>query len=135
MQKPPLMHLDLLLPFQVFADLNGVTRMVVETSIGALGLLPQRLDCVATLLPGILIYQREGQAEVYVAVDAGVLIKTGADVTVSVRNAISGTDLGQLREAVEREFLTIDADEVSVRQVMAKLESGFLRRLSGLHRE
>jgi F-type H+-transporting ATPase subunit epsilon len=41
-----------------------------------------------------------------VAVDEGVLVKTGMDVLVSVRRAIGGTDLGQLHEAVEKEFLT-----------------------------
>jgi len=35
-----------------------------------------------------------------------VLVKTGSDVLVSVRRALGGTDLGHLREAVEREFLT-----------------------------
>jgi F-type H+-transporting ATPase subunit epsilon len=49
-----------------------------------------------------------------VAVDEGVLVKTGLDVLVSVRNAISGTDLGQLREAVEREFLNLNEREQSV---------------------
>jgi len=64
-----------------------------------------------------------------VAVDEGVLIKTGLDVLVSVRNAIGGTDLAQLREAVEREFLSLSEREQNVRSVMAKMESGFIRRL------
>ena len=59
------------------------------------------------------------------AVDEGVLVKTGLDVLVSVRNAIAGTDLGQLHEAVDREFLTLDQQEQSVRSVMAKMESDF----------
>ena len=57
--------------------------------------------------------------------DEGVLVKTGADVLVSVRRALAGTDLGQLREAVEQEFLTLDEHEQSVRSVMAKLETAF----------
>jgi F-type H+-transporting ATPase subunit epsilon len=65
-----------------------------------------------------------------VAVDEGVLIKTGQDVLVSVRNAIYGTDLSQLREAVEREFLTVDESEQRIRSVMAKLESNLVRRLA-----
>jgi F-type H+-transporting ATPase subunit epsilon len=65
-----------------------------------------------------------------VAVDEGVLIKTGQDVFVSVRNAIYGTDLSQLREAVEREFLTVDESEQRIRSVMAKLESNLVRRLA-----
>ena len=34
-----------------------------------------------------------------------MLIKTGAEVLVCVRRAIGGADLGQLRRAVEQEFL------------------------------
>jgi len=127
------MNLKVLLPFQVFAEKTGVTRIVVETREGSFGLLPQRLDCVAALAPGILIYEDEAEGEVYVAVDEGVLIKTGPDVLVSVRNAIAGTDLGQLREAVEREFLNLDEREQSVRSVLARMESGFIRRLAEVH--
>jgi F-type H+-transporting ATPase subunit epsilon len=89
---------------------------------------------VLALVPGILIYETEAQGEVCVAVDEGVLVKAGPDVLVSVRRALGGTDLGRLREAVEREFRTQDEDAQSLRQVMAKLEAGFLRRLGGLRR-
>jgi F-type H+-transporting ATPase subunit epsilon len=51
------------------------------------------------------------------------------DVLVSVRNAIGGTDLAQLREAVEQEFLNLNEREQNVRSVMAKMETGFIRRL------
>jgi F-type H+-transporting ATPase subunit epsilon len=126
------MNLKVLLPFQVFAEKTSVSRIVAETPEGSFGLLPQRLDCVAALVPGILIYQTEADGEVFVAVDEGVLVKTGPDVLVSVRRAIGGTDLGQLRAVVEREFLTLDEQEKSVRRVVAKLETGFLRRLATL---
>jgi len=43
---------------------------------------------VAALAPGILIYETEVEGEVYVAVDEGVLVKTGPDVLVSVRRAL-----------------------------------------------
>jgi F-type H+-transporting ATPase subunit epsilon len=129
------MTLKILLPFQIFAEKTGVWRLVAETYQGTFGLLPHRLDCVAALAPGILIYENDAEGEVYVAVDAGVLVKTGLDVLVSVRNAIAGTGLGQLREAVEQEFLDLDEREESVRSVMAKLESGFIRRLAAFHHE
>ena len=132
---PTLMNLKVLLPFQIFAEKTGVSRIVAETREGSFGLLPHRLDCVAALAPGILIYENEAEGEVYVAVDEGVLVKTGLDVLVSVRNAIGGTDLGQLREAVEREFLNLNEREQSVRSVMAKMESGFIRRLAEFHHE
>jgi F-type H+-transporting ATPase subunit epsilon len=129
------MNLKILLPFEVFAEKTGVSRIVAETREGSFGLLPHRLDCVAALAPGILIYENEAEGEVYVAVDEGVLIKTGPDVLVSVRNAIAGTDLGQLRESVEREWLNLDEREQRVRSVMAKMESGFIRRLAQFHHD
>ena len=135
MPQPALMNLKVLLPFQVFAEKTGVTRIVAETREGSFGLLPRRLDCVAALAPGILIYENESEGEVYVAVDEGVLVKTGLDVFVSVRNAIGGTDLGELRDSVEREFLNLDEREQNVRSVMAKMESGFIRRLAAFHHD
>jgi len=123
-----LMNLKILLPFRIFIEQKGVTRIVAESREGSFGLLPQRLDCVAALEPGILIYENEAEAERYVALDEGVLVKSGQNVLISVRNAIAGTDLRQLRQAVEREFLTLDEQEQSLRSVMAKLESNFVRR-------
>jgi F-type H+-transporting ATPase subunit epsilon len=130
-----LMNLKILLPFQIFAEKNDVSRIVAETRGGSFGLLPHRLDCVAALEPGILIYETEEEGEVYVAVDEGVLVKTGQNVLISVRNAITGTDLSQLREAVEKEFLTLDESEQRIRSVMAKLESGLVRRLVEFHND
>ncbi|WP_372826976.1 F0F1 ATP synthase subunit epsilon [Polaromonas sp.] len=124
------MKLRILVPFQIFAEKTGVLRIVAETGAGSFGLLPHRLDCVAALSPGILIYETLADGEVFVAVDEGVLVKSGPDVLVSVRRAISGTDLGQLRAAVEKEFLTFDDQEQRVREVMAKLETGFLHRIA-----
>ena len=74
---PTSMNLKVLLPFGVFAEKTGVSRIVAETREGSFGLLPHRLDCVAALAPGILIYETEADGEVYVAVDEGVLVKTG----------------------------------------------------------
>lgn len=127
------MTLKVLVPFAVFADWREVVSVVAETAEGSFGLLWHRRDCAVVLAPGILICESRADGESYVAVDAGVLIKTGADVLVSVRRAIGGTDLVELREAVKTEFLSIDEQELGVRAVLAKLETRFLRRLSSLH--
>jgi len=129
------MNLKILLPFQIFAEKAGVSRIVAETSEGSFGLLPHRLDCVAALTPGILIYETEAEGEVYVAVDEGVLVKTGPDILISARRALGGADLGQLRDAVEQEFLTLDEHEQSVRSVLAKMESDFIRRMATFHHD
>jgi F-type H+-transporting ATPase subunit epsilon len=129
------MNLKILLPFEVYADLSDVSQIVADTPEGAFGILPRRLDCVAALAPGILTYETPADGEVFVAVDEGILVKTGPEVLVSVRRALGGTDLGRLREAVEREFLNLDEREQSVRSVMAKMESGLIRRLAKFHND
>lgn len=132
---PSLMNLKVLLPFEIFAEEAGVLRIVAETREGSFGLLPRRLDCVAALAPGIFTYETGAEGMVYLAVDEGVLVKTGAEVLVSVRRAIRGTELGRLRDLVQQEFLTLDERERSLRSVVAKLESGFIRRFAEFHRE
>jgi len=130
-----LMDLKVLLPFQIFAKKSGVSRIVAETKEGSFGLLPHRLDCVAALVPGILIYENEAEGEVYMAVDEGVLVKAGLEVLVTVRNAIVGKDLSQLHEAVEREFKSLNKREQSIRSAAVNMESGFFRRLAEFHHE
>ncbi len=124
------MKLKVLLPFQVFADESDVSRIVADTPAGSFGLLPNRLDCVAALAPGILIYETSAKGEVCLAVDEGVLVKTGGDVLVSVRRALRGDDLGALREAVATQFLAENEEAESLRSAMARVESGFLRRFA-----
>lgn len=129
------MQLKILLPFKVFGDIADVLRIVADTRQGSFGLLPKRLDCVAALSPGILTYETQAKGIVYVAIDEGILVKTGPRVQVSVRRAVSGSDLAQLRSVVEQEFLVLDEREQNVRSVMAKLETGFLRRFASFQHD
>ncbi len=88
---------------------------------------------MAALTPGILTYETPADGEVFVAVDEGIIVKAVSEVLVSVRRALGGTDLGQLRGAVEREFLTLDAQEQSVRSAVAKMEGELIRRMASFH--
>jgi F-type H+-transporting ATPase subunit epsilon len=124
------MNLKILLPFRIFADLRDVSKVVVETTAGSVGFLPHRLDCVAALVPGILFYQSAAGGDVYLGVDEGVLVKTGQDLLVSVRNALAGQDLGQLHAAVEKDFLQLDAQEKERRASAAKMEGQLAHQLS-----
>jgi F-type H+-transporting ATPase subunit epsilon len=129
------MTLKILLPYQIFLDSDCVKRIVVETKNGSFGMLPNRLDSVAALVPGILVYETQDLEEAYVAIDEGIFVKTGNDVLVSVRSAFSGANLGELQTLVEREFLNLDEREKSVRLVITKLESEFVRRYVGSRHE
>ena len=129
------MHLKIFLPFRTVTDKTSVQRIVVETRSGSFGILPNRRDCVAALAPGILVFETAEEGETYVAVDEGVLTKTGSQVLVSVRNAIQGAELGELRRAVEEEFLNLNEQERSMRQTLAKIETGFIRRMAKFHHD
>jgi len=128
------MQLKVLVPALVFLEQDDVTRIVAETPQGSFGILPHRLDCVAALAPGILTFETVNAGETFLAVNEGILVKTGAQVLVSVRNAVGGADLGKLRQTVDQEFLTLDERAKRVRTVLAKLESDFARRLLELSR-
>ena len=125
------MHLKILLPYEIFADVKGVKKIVVETTAGSHGILPRRLDCAAALQAGILLYETN-EGEKYVAINEGILIKTGQEVLVSVRNAIGDAPLGELKKMVREEMLALDELEVDARTVMAKLETGFLQSFQKL---
>jgi F-type H+-transporting ATPase subunit epsilon len=121
-----LMNLKILLPFRIFIETKNVSSITIETSEGSYGMLPQRLDCVAALVPGIFTYEIESEGPKYIAVDEGVFIKAGNEILVSVRNAIGGADLGKLSDMVKKDFNKQEEEKIQVRSVMAKLEGGFI---------
>jgi len=128
------MQLKILVPSGIFASIADVARIVVMTPDGSFGLMPHRLDCAAVLSPGLLSYSISSQAEVHIAVDAGVLTKTGPEVLVCVRHAVAGADLGSLRHAVQQELKNLSDQERSSRSTLAHLESGLIRAFVELQR-
>lgn len=122
------MRLKVLLPSKVFLD-TGVHKVVAEGQDGSFGLLPAHVDMVAALVPGILSYVTEKSGrERFLGLDRGVLVKTGSEVLVSVRNAVIAERLGELRRTVEEQFMVQDEREKKVRSSMARLEAGFARK-------
>lgn len=124
------MQLKIFMPFAAFVEISGVLSMVAETTHGALGILPHRLDCVAMLSSGIFSYTRATDSEMYIAMDEGVLVKVGSNVLVSTRRAVDGRSLENLHKLVEEEFRVQNEQEKSSHATMLKLETGFLRRFA-----
>jgi F-type H+-transporting ATPase subunit epsilon len=130
-----LMQLKVLLPSVSLIAKDDVLSIVADTPSGAFGILPQRLDCAAALIPGILVYQTQGGAEGFIAVDEGLLVKVGNAVTVTVRRAVQGTDLATLHRLVAEQFLSLNQHEIAERTLKAKLETGFLKRFASFQDE
>ena len=129
------MQLKILQPYQIVAEETDLVRIVAETHEGSIGLLPQRLDFVASLVPGILVYQLSDDRELYCLIDEGIIIKTGPMVVVSVRNAVVGEQLDHLRKKMHRQFVRQDKHETHIRSLMDKVETNLISRLSELHYE
>jgi F-type H+-transporting ATPase subunit epsilon len=128
-----MMTFDIILPYQRYMHTTDVAGIIVETDRGSMGLLPHRLDCVATIPPGIILFRTESGNEIWVAVDNGFLLKTGPTVTISVRNAFSGPDPVNLKRIVREEFSAISDVDKKVRSIMLKLENNFIRSIMELH--
>ncbi len=129
------MTLKILIPTGIFLEQSEILSIVADGKSGSFGLLPHRLDCVAVLIPGILTYRIEKGMDIYVAIDEGTLVKTGKTVAISVRNAIGGPDLNNLKHTVEEEFIKINEEERGLRLAIAKLESSFVQKFTEMHHE
>lgn len=124
------MNLKILLPEQVLLQ-ETVDKVVAEGDRGSFGLLPRHLDIVSPLVPGILAYT-QGDEEVFVAVDEGVLVKCGDQVLVSVRDAVVGPDLGSLDATIRTRFDERREQEKALHSALAKLETEVVRRFTEL---
>ena len=80
------MRLKLLIPTRVVVD-EEVAKVVADGEHGSFCLLPEHVDFLAALVPGLLAFEDEAGQERFVAVDEGVLVKRGDEVLVSTRQA------------------------------------------------
>jgi F-type H+-transporting ATPase subunit epsilon len=127
------MNCKILLPSEVFFN-KEVAKIVAEAGNGSFCLLPQHIDFVAALVPGLLRIVEMGNKEEFYAVDEGILVKRGSDVMVSTRNVIRIPDLGQLKQVVDEQFKALDDKEKAARTAAARLEADLVRRFMELRK-
>jgi F-type H+-transporting ATPase subunit epsilon len=122
------MRLKVLLPAELLFE-EEVSRIRAEALNGWFGLLPKHIDFVTALVPGVMTFQPCGKPEEYLAIDHGILVKCGPEVSVSTRNAFRGTDLAKLKNEVEAQFLAQQEREKAGRAFEARLEADLVRHL------
>jgi F-type H+-transporting ATPase subunit epsilon len=120
-------RLKILLPIRVLVD-RDVRKIVAEGAEGSFGVLPRHIDLATTLVPGVLLFETEDGEEHVIGNDEGTLVKCGDDVLVSVRRAVRGEDLDDLRSTIQHEFLELDERERVARSALARLEAATIRR-------
>ena len=121
------MQLRIITPEAPVLD-TAVRRVVAEGAEGGFGLLPQHVDYVTRLVPGVLSYEPEtGGGERFVGIDEGTLLKRGDEVLVATRAAVAGTDLAAIEAEVRRIFSSRTEEERAARSALARLEAQVVR--------
>ena len=121
------MHLKIVIPTRTLVD-RDVRRVMAEGLDGAFGLLPNHVDLVAALVPGLLAFTSGNGEETLLALDVGVLVKNAAAVTVAARDGIMGDSADSLRETVQSRFRRLDQRERKARTAVARMEAAFVSR-------
>jgi F-type H+-transporting ATPase subunit epsilon len=127
------MRLKVLLPTEVLVD-EPVKKVIAEAANGSFCLLPRHIDFAAALVPGLMSFVAANEREMFMAVNEGILVKCGRQVTVSTRSAVIGPDLGTLKQMIEEQFRKLDEREQMARSAVVKLEADFVRRFIEMER-
>ena len=127
------MRLEVFVPTARLVDVATI-KVVAEGPDGFFALLPRHIDMAAALTPGLFVYVTAEGEERFLGIDAGVLVKRGAEVRVSVLDAFESDDLASLRAQVWRQFLNLDDHERAARTALARLEAGAIRRVLEIER-
>ncbi len=121
------MNVKVVIPTSIVFS-GDVERFTFEGVDGAHGILPNHIDFVDAVKPGILRIQSHG-TEIFIANDIGIIVKQGKKVLISTRNAIPGNgDVGTMRNTVREHFRNMSEHDKQANRVIVRLESEFLRR-------
>ena len=126
-----MMQVKILLPSTVFLD-QVAKKLVAEGQNGFFCLLPRHIDYTNALVPGILTLEHVDGQIAYYAVSEGILVKIGRQVLLSVRDAVRGETLEDLKKAVDSQFLQLIRQEQASRTALRKLEADTIRRFMEL---
>jgi F-type H+-transporting ATPase subunit epsilon len=107
-----------------------VKKIVAEAEDGWFCLLPRHIDFVTALAPGIMSFENaQSSEEEFIALNGGILVKCGSDVTISTRRAVYSRDLSGLKRTIEEEDRTTGEREKKTRSILFKLETDLARRI------
>ncbi|HKK72355.1 MAG TPA: F0F1 ATP synthase subunit epsilon [Candidatus Krumholzibacteria bacterium] len=129
------MRLRIVVPTGTEID-DDVDYVEAEGRHGSFGVYPRHVDFAAALVPGILTYvpsARPREQEV-VAIDRGIMVKRGDDVSVSVWRAVQGK-LEELEQVVAEQMLDVSEREERARGALERMQSDFVRRFVDLEHE
>jgi len=120
------MNLKILLPSKILLDVE-VVKIMGDSPKGGFTLKPRHIDMATSIAPGIMSYETTSGKIMHLAVDHGIAVKRGNEVTVAAQNAVQG-ELGHLEEALRGMLMETEERERSAQTAVARLEADFVRR-------
>ncbi|NGP89866.1 F0F1 ATP synthase subunit epsilon [Fodinibius halophilus] len=127
------MHLKIMVPERIITEVDA-DKIIAEAYNGFFCLKPKHIDFTAALKRGILYYYSNNDEQI-IAIDKGILVKCGANVSVSVLNAIRGENLNEIEQQVQVEFSKAqDLEEASV-QALKNLEAELVQHFVDLQKK
>jgi F-type H+-transporting ATPase subunit epsilon len=124
------MELEIITPLGV-EKFDGVLAVRAEGAEGNFTILPRHADYASYVEPSVFTLERPGGEE-YFGIDEGVLVKCGKKVSLSVRQAVGGDSLSDLKARVLAEFKNIDDGEKRARRALAQLGGNIARLILDL---
>jgi F-type H+-transporting ATPase subunit epsilon len=125
------MRLTLTLPFRLAVD-EPVRKVSAEGEAGSFTLLPNHVDYLSSVVPGLLWYEQEDAREVFYAVGRGLLVKVGEQVRVAVGQAVRADRLEDVRRAVEESIARQNEQEQRAQHALERMRADFARRFVDL---
>ena len=123
------MRLKTLTPSGIVVD-EQVSRIRFDALDGSFTFLPKHADFVTVIVPGLVFFNPldgEGDKEVYMACDKGILVKGNATVLLSVRRAVISESLEELSRIITEDFKKEEESRKVLNAAMARLEAGLTR--------
>lgn len=125
------MRLLLSVPSGVLVDAM-TSRVTAESDHGSFTILPRHADCALLLVPGLFSYESPDGEEVFVAIDDGVLVKSGRDVRVACQRAVIAGSLERAEAQVAERLRQQDEQSRRARAALLRLEADLMRRIGDL---
>ncbi len=104
-----------------------ISKIKLDFLNGGHTFLPKHVDFASVLKPSIAIYTDETGNKKYIACHNGIAVKKGKSITLSVRQAVLGDTLDELKNTILHEFKKADEQRKELNTAMARLEIGMLR--------
>ncbi len=124
------MNLSIITPLEIF-NLENVSKIKAEGLEGHFTILPKHADYVSSIVASIFSFEQNGK-EYFFAVDSGILVKCGNNVNFSIRHAIKGDNLHDLKIQMDKYFKEMDEEEKKTKTALASLEGNIARLLQDL---